>query len=79
MALNRSDKSRILRRYFPGMTRNSEMSTEPNTKATMTANPTRYSIALNSHWLLHNKRTFLRGVPTRGSSALRRRPTNTLI
>ena len=28
MALNRSDKSRILRRYFPGMTRNSEMSTE---------------------------------------------------
>ena len=26
MALNRSDKSRILRRYFPGMTRNSEMS-----------------------------------------------------
>ena len=29
MALNRSDKSRILRRYFPGMTRNSEMSTEP--------------------------------------------------
>ena len=30
MALNRSDKSRILRRYFPGMTRNSEMSTEPN-------------------------------------------------
>ncbi len=30
MALNRSDKSRILRRYFPGMTGNSEMSTEPN-------------------------------------------------
>ena len=29
MALNRIDKSRILRRYFPGMTRNSEMSTEP--------------------------------------------------
>ena len=29
MTLNRSDKSRILRRYFPGMTRNSEMSTEP--------------------------------------------------
>ena len=29
MALNRSDKSRILRRYSPGMTRNSEMSTEP--------------------------------------------------
>ena len=29
MALNRSDKSRILRRYFPGMTGNSEMSTEP--------------------------------------------------
>ena len=29
MALNRSDKSKILRRYFPGMTRNSEMSTEP--------------------------------------------------
>ena len=29
MALNRSDKSRILRRYFLGMTRNSEMSTEP--------------------------------------------------
>ena len=33
MALNRSDKSRILRRYFPGMTRNSEMSTEPNKAA----------------------------------------------
>ena len=33
MALNRSDKSRILRRYFPGMTRNSEMSTEPSDKA----------------------------------------------
>ena len=32
MALNRSDKSRILRRYFPGMTRNSEMSTEPSTR-----------------------------------------------
>ena len=32
MALNRSDKSRILRRYFPGMTRNSEMSTEPSLK-----------------------------------------------
>ena len=32
MALNRSDKSRILRRYFPGMTRNSEMSTEPKLK-----------------------------------------------
>ena len=31
MALNRSDKSKILRRYFPGMTRNSEMSTEPST------------------------------------------------
>ena len=30
MALNRSDKSRILRRYFSGMTRNSEMSTEPS-------------------------------------------------
>ena len=30
MALNRSDKSRILRRYFPGMIRNSEMSTEPS-------------------------------------------------
>ena len=30
MALNRSGKSRILRRYFPGMTRNSEMSTEPS-------------------------------------------------
>ena len=30
MAVNRSDKSRILRRYFPGMTRNSEMSTEPS-------------------------------------------------
>ena len=29
MALNRRAKSRILRRYFPGMTRNSEMSTEP--------------------------------------------------
>ena len=34
MALNRSDKSRILRRYFPGMTRNSEMSTEPSTQST---------------------------------------------
>ena len=34
MALNRSDKSRILRRYFPGMTRNSEMSTEPSLSAT---------------------------------------------
>ncbi len=33
MALNRSDKSRILRRYFPGMTRNSEMSTEPRQTA----------------------------------------------
>ena len=33
MALNRSDKSRILRRYFPGMTRNSEMSTEPSRPA----------------------------------------------
>ena len=33
MALNRSDKSRILRRYFPGMTRNSEMSTEPSASA----------------------------------------------
>ena len=32
MALNRSDKSRILRRYFPGMTRNSKMSTEPNVR-----------------------------------------------
>ena len=29
MELNLSDKSRILRRYFPGMTRNREMSTEP--------------------------------------------------
>ena len=38
MALNRSDKSRILRRYFPGMTRNSEMSTEPSLNKThMTA------------------------------------------
>ena len=35
MALNRSDKSRILRRYFPGMTRNSEMSTEPSIVAMM--------------------------------------------
>ena len=35
MALNRSDKSRILRRYFPGMTRNSEMSTEPSQAAQM--------------------------------------------
>ena len=34
MALNRSDKSRILRRYFPGMTRNSEMSTEPSSTLT---------------------------------------------
>ncbi len=33
MALNRSDKSRILRRYFPGMTRNSEMSTEPSNRS----------------------------------------------
>ena len=33
MALNRSDKSRILRRYFPGMTRNSEMSTEPRKRS----------------------------------------------
>ena len=33
MALNRSDKSRILRRYSPGMTRNSEMSTEPSLEA----------------------------------------------
>ena len=32
MAVNRSDKSRILRRYFPGMTRDSEMSTEPKLK-----------------------------------------------
>ena len=36
MALNRSDKSRILRRYFPGMTRNSEMSTEPKAKVKCT-------------------------------------------
>ena len=35
MALNRSDKSRILRRYFPGMTRNSEMSTEPSDLAVL--------------------------------------------
>ena len=35
MALNRSDKSRILRRYFPGMTRNSEMSTEPSITTTV--------------------------------------------
>ena len=35
MALNRSDKSRILRRYFPGMTRNSEMSTEPSNSANL--------------------------------------------
>ena len=40
MALNRSDKSRILRRYFPGMTRNSEMSTEPNpTTRSVYSNP----------------------------------------
>ena len=32
MALNLSDKSRILRRYFPGMTRNREMSTEPSVR-----------------------------------------------
>ena len=37
MALNRSDKSRILRRYFPGMTRNSEMSTEPKLLTESTA------------------------------------------
>ena len=41
MALNRSDKSRILRRYFPGMTRNSEMSTEPNT-----SHPTDFDVPL---------------------------------
>ena len=35
MALNRSDKSRILRRYFPGMTRNSEISTEPSITTTV--------------------------------------------
>ena len=38
MALNRSDKSRILRRYFPGMTRNSEMSTEPSTSRQVAEN-----------------------------------------
>ena len=38
MALNRSDKSRILRRYFPGMNRNSEMSTEPR-KLSSTGKP----------------------------------------
>ena len=48
MALNRSDKSRILRRYFPGMTHNSEMSTEPKTtgtetEATGSGRPTRKS------------------------------------
>ena len=37
MALNRSDKSRILRRYFPGMTRNSEMSTEPRQQSPVEA------------------------------------------
>ena len=37
MALNRSDKSRILRRYFPGMTRNSEMSTEPSASRSVSA------------------------------------------
>ncbi len=42
MALNRSDKSRILRRYFPGMTRNSEMSTEPS-------EPTEESFAIRDH------------------------------
>ena len=44
MALNRSDKSRILRRYFPGMTRNSEMSTEPKARYGMSAHfvPQRY-------------------------------------
>ena len=36
MALNRSDKSRILRRYFPGMTRNSEMSTKPSRRMAVT-------------------------------------------
>ena len=35
MALNRSDKSRILRRYSLGMTRNSEMSTEPSITTTL--------------------------------------------
>ena len=35
MALNLSDKSRILRRYFPGMTRNREMSTEPSITTTL--------------------------------------------
>ena len=42
MALNRSDKSRILRRYFPGMTRNSEMSTEPSHRANQPANASAY-------------------------------------
>ena len=43
MALNRSDKSRILRRYFPGMTRNSEMSTEPRQRTFMLNFDSRFS------------------------------------
>ena len=43
MALNRSDKSRILRRYFPGMTCNSEMSTEPRQRTFMLNFDSRFS------------------------------------
>ena len=48
MALNRSDKSRILRRYFPGMTRNSEMSTEPNLVGHRVSLVRRFSVVLTS-------------------------------
>ena len=52
MTLNRSDKSRILRRYFPGMTRNSEMSTEPSPCADpMTLNSEPFSYALPAQLL----------------------------
>ena len=46
MALNRSDKSRILRRYFPGMTRNSEMSTEPSLRVTAFRTATNASVGV---------------------------------
>ena len=53
MALNRSDKSRILRRYFPGMTRNSEMSTEPNLDFTQNPGKVMDDITfVRSHWWL---------------------------
>ena len=47
MALNRSDKSRILRRYFPGMTRNSEMSTEPRYRRSFRSNS---AVAISKCW-----------------------------